>query len=356
METPGGESSVDTNDELNKFEVSQNMDSYVVNFLRYSSYDGTLKETCGLRYKDVIAMKFDLVEDTCAFYHGYSRVVGFVVRLSNKNHDSEGRITSRVWVCEKEGFRDKKYMCNTNLKRRPRLQTKVGCKSHFSISLDRDTNKYNVKAFEDNYCHKLATFHEVAWVRSHKIIDTKNLSQIDAMGKCCIRPCLTYEYMVNQKRGYSKIGFTQKDMYNWIDAKRRDEAFENDSHAARMYLQSKVYSENNLYCKFSIDEKDKLANIFWRDSHSLFEYQCFRDVLVFDSTYKTNAYANLLVIFVGANNHHAACVFGVALLSNETVQSYKWVLNTLMESMGHKHPISILTNEIFPNSWHMICG
>ncbi|KAK3205508.1 hypothetical protein Dsin_019554 [Dipteronia sinensis] len=235
MEAPGGESSVNTNDELNKFEVSPNMDSYVVDSGPNSSWDGTLKETCGLRYKDVIAMKFDSVEVAWAFYHSYSRAVGF-----------------------------------------------------------------------------------------------------------------------------------GKDMYNMIDAKRRDEAFESDSHVAFMYVLSKTYSETNFYCRFSTYEKVRLANIFWRDSHSLFEYQCFEDVLVFNSTYKTNAYAISLVLFVGVNNHRATCVFGVALLSDENVQWYIWVLNTLMESVGHKHPIYILTDrdeamrqaidEIFPNSWHKICG
>ncbi|KAI9154634.1 hypothetical protein LWI28_029173 [Acer negundo] len=344
IETDGGESSVDTNDELNKFEVSPDMDSSAVDSVPYSSLVGTLKEICGLSYKYIIEKKFDSVEDAGAFYHGYSRAVGFGVRLSNKKHDSEGRITSRVWVCEKEGFRHKKYMCNTNSKRRPRLQTRVGCKACFSVSLHCDTNKYIVRAFEENHCHELAMFHEVAWVRSHRNIDAKNLFQIDAMGNCCIRPCLTYEYMVNQKKGYSKIRFTQKDMYNQIDAKRRDEAFESDSHATLMYLQSKENSKINFYCKFSTDEKDRLANIFWRDSHSLFEYKCFGDVIVFDNTYKTNVYAKPLVLFVSVNNHLATFVFGVALLSDETVQLYRWVFNTLMDSMGHKHPIYILTD------------
>ncbi|KAK3184856.1 hypothetical protein Dsin_032142 [Dipteronia sinensis] len=163
----------------------------------------------------------------------------------------------------------------------PRLQTRVICKARFSIGLDHDTNKYIAMGFEETHCHKLATFHEGAWVQSQRNIDTKDLSQIDAIAKFCIRPCLTYEYIVNQKGGYFKIEFTQKDMYNWIDAKRRDEAFEIDSHTALMYLQSKAYSETNFYCRFSTNKKDMLANLFWRDSHSIFEYQCFRYVLVF---------------------------------------------------------------------------
>ncbi|KAK2652679.1 hypothetical protein Ddye_012535 [Dipteronia dyeriana] len=165
------------------------MDSSFVDFEPYSSLVETLKEICGLSYKDVIEKKFDSVEDACAFYHGYSRAVGFGVRLCNKIHDSEGRIISRVWVYEKEGFRAKKYKCNTNSKRRPQLQTRVGCKARFSVSLNRDTNKYIVRAFKKNYCHKLATFREVAWLRSYNNIDPEDLSKIDAMGNYCIRPC-----------------------------------------------------------------------------------------------------------------------------------------------------------------------
>ncbi|KAK2646349.1 hypothetical protein Ddye_021544 [Dipteronia dyeriana] len=112
-------------------------------------------------------------------------------------------------------------------------------------------------------------------------------------------------------------------MYNRIDAERQDEAFEIDSLVALMNLQSKTNSETNFYCRFRIDKKDRLANIFWRDSHSLFEYQCFGDVLIFDSIYKTNAYAKPLVLFVDVNSHRTTCVFRVELLLDETVQSYR---------------------------------
>jgi hypothetical protein len=85
----------------------------------------------------------------------------------------------------------------------------------------------------------------------------------------------------------------------------------------------------------------------------------FRDVLVFDTTNKTIAYGKPLVLFAGANNHSATCVFGAALLLDETFTSYKWALTKLMDSMGSKHPLSIPTDgdeamrqaidEVFPN-------
>ncbi|KAK3230739.1 hypothetical protein Dsin_002620 [Dipteronia sinensis] len=172
--------------------------------------------------------------------------------------------------------------------------------------------------------------------------------------------------MVDQKRGYSQIGFTQKDMYNKIAHKRRSNPFESDSQAVFSYPESKAYSKTNFYYKFNADKNYMLANIFWKDSHSLFEYQCFRYVLFFDSTYKPNSYDKHLVLFVGASNHIVTYVFGAAILFDETFTSYKWALIAIMDSMGNKYPLCILTDkdetmrlaidDVFPNCIHRICG
>ena len=65
------------------------------------------------------------------------------------------------------------------------------------------------------------------------------------MCKNFIRGYQTFEYMVDQKGGYSKIGFTQKDMYNKIAKMRRSKAFESDSQAVISYLESKAFTEQN---------------------------------------------------------------------------------------------------------------
>ena len=96
------------------------------------------------------------------------------------------------------------------------------------------------------------------------------------------------------------------------------------------------------FCKFSVDEENRLGNLFWRDSTSLLEYIAYRDILIFDSTYKTNMYDKPLVLFIGSNNHDSTVMFSCPLLLDEIFKTYKWVLETFMASMKDKKPISIL--------------
>ncbi|KAK3222079.1 hypothetical protein Dsin_009104 [Dipteronia sinensis] len=102
--------------------------------------------------------------------------------------------------------------------------------------------KYIVRVFIDDHSHKPAMFREVSSHRSHRNLDEGDYAQIDAMGKNFIRGCQTFEYMVDQKWGYSKIEFTQKDMYNKITKMRQSKAFESNSQAAISYLESKAFS------------------------------------------------------------------------------------------------------------------
>ena len=71
-------------------------------------------------------------------------------------------------------------------------------------------------------------------------------------------------------------------------------------------------------------------------AHCLIIYNCFSDVLEFDTTYKTNIYGRPLAIFVGSNNHRATILFGSSLLVDETVETYTWLLKTFLHSMKGK--------------------
>ena len=56
------------------------------------------------------------------------------------------------------------------------------------------------------------------------------------------------------------------------------------------------------------------CKFFWLPPYSFDRYQKYGDVVVFDTTYKVNAYDMPFDIFVGVNNHGKMILFGCAIL------------------------------------------
>ncbi|KAL8538718.1 hypothetical protein ACS0TY_000652 [Phlomoides rotata] len=69
-----------------------------------------------------------------------------------------------------------------------------------------------------------------------------------------------------------------------------------------------------------MNEERRLLNVFWRDSMMQEDFRIYGDVMVFDTTYKTNKYDLICAPFVGVNNtwrtscletHFYVAVYGV---------------------------------------------
>ena len=87
-----------------------------------------------------------------------------------------------------------------------------------------------------------------------------------------------------------------------------------------------------------------MRNIFCADSQSRIDYVAFGGVVVFDSTYRSNKYRLPFVPFVGLNHHRSTVLFGVGLVSDETIESYQWLLHVLLKAMSQTAPISAITD------------
>ena len=69
-------------------------------------------------------------------------------------------------------------------------------------------------------------------------------------------------------------------------------------------------------------------------------------IMAFDTTYKKNKYNKPLVIFCRYNHHGEITIFGCALIVNEKVETYKWVLEAFSEAMFEKHPKWVVTDGV----------
>ena len=98
----------------------------------------------------------------------------------------------------------------------------------------------------------------------------------------------------------------------------------------------KVANEENSRFQYAFitDEENRLEHIFWLPTHCFDWYQKYRDVVVFYTTYKVNAYDMPFGIFVGVNNHGKTIFFGCALLQNETTSVFRWLIK--VHSLSYK--------------------
>lgn len=131
------------------------------------------------------------------------------------------------------------------------------------------------------------------------------------------------------------------------------------------YFKSCQLKNLGFFYAFQMDVEGRLANCFWIDSRSKMAYKYFGDVVTFDSTYLTNKYKMSFVPFTGVNHHQQSILFSCALLWDETIESFFWLLSTWLEAMSGISSKTIITDQdvaisnavakVFPKVNHHYC-
>ncbi|KAI8536731.1 hypothetical protein RHMOL_Rhmol10G0279800 [Rhododendron molle] len=331
-----------------------------------SSVDDSL---CLLNDTEIVQMKFVSEEEAGLFYNAYAKAMGFSVRKhkSKRHRGNEGYVKWRDWVCSREGKRNKKHLERTDRKRRHRDEIRIGCGAKFRVCCMSNTiENYVVTEFVSTHNHPLAAQQCVPFLRSHRHVGDADVSQLMAMRNVGIKTSQIMDYMTCQSGGFQNVGFTLSDLRNKLHRERTQEIRNGDAEGALGYLSAQVNNDPLFFFKYNVDEEDRLETLFWADERSQMDYAAFGDVLVFDTTYRTNAYKKPFIILAGVSNNFMTTIFGCALLSKETEETYNWVLATFLEAMDGKRPISVVTDgdlakrnairNIFPHARHRLCS
>ncbi|KAE8781903.1 Protein FAR1-RELATED SEQUENCE 5 [Hordeum vulgare] len=113
------------------------------------------------------------------------------------------------------------------------------------------------------------------------------------------------------------------------------------------------------------DENNVVRSLFWTDSLCKMNYGLYGDFVSFDTTFSMNIYSLPFAPIIGVDNHGPSFLFGIGLLKDETIGSFKWLLSTFVEAMGGKEPKFIITDQdkamkaaieqALPSTRHMFC-
>ncbi|XP_058776001.1 protein FAR1-RELATED SEQUENCE 5-like [Vicia villosa] len=277
----------------------------------------------------------------------YGKCKGFSIRKSDirsKWSEDSKIIVMRQFVCNKHGLREDKHFSRLDRKRDERRITRTKCLARICLHYNAKKGRYVVSFFEETHNHELTPYRFMHLHPVYRQIYEVDRAQIDGLQSHGIRTCHIVGYMVALKGGYASVGFTKKDLYNYFDKKMRDLIKDGDIAASLNYLNVKSSTDPMLYAKYAFSGDGRLRSLFLADGRNRYDYFCFGDVVAFDTTYKKNKYNYPLVIFSGCNQHSQTVNFGAELVSDETSDTYKWLLSCFLECMDDKYPQAVVTD------------
>ncbi|XP_078440718.1 protein FAR1-RELATED SEQUENCE 5-like isoform X2 [Wolffia australiana] len=132
---------------------------------------------------------------------------------------------------------------------------------------------------------------------------------------------------------------------NYLPTKRPNPMMKSDVDALLEYFRSKQAQSPSFFYSFQLNAEEKITNVFWMDGKMKTDYERFGDVVCFDTTYRMNDYSHPVALFTGVNHHKQMIIFGVALLYDETVHSFKWVFSTFLKVVSGKRPATLFTED-----------
>lgn len=111
------------------------------------------------------------------------------------------------------------------------------------------------------------------------------------------------------------------------------------------YFQEQINKNPSFHYAVQFDNEEKIINIFWANARMIADYVYFGDMITFDTTFDTNKELRPLVVFIGFNHHRGVVIFGVVILYEETIESFKWLFEGFLNAHAGKKPRSIFTDQ-----------
>ena len=193
-------------------------------------------------------MKFSSLDHGGEFYNTYAKLVSFSIRKDKIKRNKNNIVTSRRWVCAKEGLQIRKNEVNLKcMHARPIIRS--GCKAAFRIRFERKLGEWVVGEFKFKmeHNHDLVMQFETQFLRSHRTIKDSDKAQIIALHNVGVKSNQIMEHLIQQAGGYENMGFTPKYLYNHIAANHNNSMRDGDAECALPYLQEKADMDSSFF-------------------------------------------------------------------------------------------------------------
>lgn len=301
-------------------------------------------------------------EEAYKLYCDYGHRTGFSIRKGKQSYfTGTKRIRTKDYFCSKEGLKEGEKLTDANFND-PHTRTNCRAMVRFRVN---DHGEWKVIRLVSDHNHNLASPEERHLLRSARSLIAGRSSSVDAVLYGGYQVAGAPSQMAVSTSVTNNPESSKQDLphsYNGIP--KSPAAGTGDLQGLVNHLKNRANEDGMFYWDVQIDRGGRMTNFFWRDGRSRIDYDCFGDVVVFDSTYRLNRQNLICAPFVGVNHHWQTAIYGCALLADESLSSFVWLFKSFLEAMGNRHPRSIFTNqdqvmskaieEVFPSTCHRI--
>ncbi|XP_042978104.1 protein FAR1-RELATED SEQUENCE 4-like isoform X3 [Carya illinoinensis] len=305
-------------------------------------------------------MEFESVKELLGYYKKYAKQEGFGVRTQRTKRDDDGRPVYVTVGCARGG----KYQPKHKDISKPRPTTKTDCKAKVNATL-KQNEKWLVTTVENTHNHITVSPKKTRLLRSHKVLDEYSQRILELNDRAGIRMNKNYYSLVVDAGGFENLEFQEKDCRNFIDKSRHLRLGKGGGEALRVYFQRMRQKNDGFVYDIDVDDEGRLRNVFWADARCRASYECFGDVVTFDTTYLTNRYGMPFAPFIGVNHHGQSILLGAGLLSSEDTHTFIWLFRMWLDCMNGRAPKAIITDQdramknaialVFPGTRHRYC-
>ncbi|KQK16535.1 protein FAR1-RELATED SEQUENCE 9 isoform X3 [Brachypodium distachyon] len=286
-------------------------------------------------------MEFSSEQHAYDFYRRYASKAGFSVRRRYTNKSKKtGEVTSCKFACSLEGFNNRTSHISITPPSSSTSSRRTGCNAH--LILRRTEHGFQVYAFQPRHNHPLFLFPP----QPAALLPSPGFS-------------LHSSSFSTQSTDDDATALPLRTRRQW-------EIKYGEAAALLNYLRRQSLADPSFHHAVQLDVEDKVANVFWADARMVIDYSHFGDVVAFDVLSRNCISLRHFASFVGCNSFGEPVIFGLALMYDETCESFQWLFQTFLHAMSGQapktffsHQDTVITKAVslaMPCTSHAICA
>ncbi|CAB5181640.1 unnamed protein product [Rhizophagus irregularis] len=288
----------------------------------------------------------------------YSKEVGFGIVRRRINKNRHGEIKRRTFECQNS----RKYCAKKRAdveETRERESVKIGCP--WKVNLSCNKGVIRVTSICKKHNHPLFGNRNIA---SDRHLSPEMLEEIEFLVNV---GCEAGLIICMLQKWFPDAVIHPKNVYNAICLFRRDQkVMKTDAAETYDKLIKMQREEHGWFVEARLEGDDNhLTGFFWMRPSQIELWQKFHDVAINDNTSQINKYRMYLSLTIVIDNHVRSRMVATAVVSDETKETYQWILECLLHATNGLAPRVLFTDadagmiaaihETLPSTKHNYC-